>query len=62
VFLLVGLFVGYYIRDGKDYSESKTLPCDYTFRTDGFSPDRLGMVHENVMYLMSGGRVMDIAR
>lgn len=61
VFLLVGLFVGYYIRDGKNYSDSKTVPCDYTFRTDGFSLERLGMVHENVMYFMSGRRVMDTA-
>ncbi|XP_061171590.1 aminopeptidase NAALADL1-like [Saccostrea echinata] len=61
VFLLVGIFVGYYIRDGKNYSVPKDVPCDFTFRTDGFGPDRLEMIHENVMYLMSGERVRDTA-
>lgn len=59
VFLLVGLFVGYYIHDGQSYTDK--TPCDYTVRTDGFDADRLEMVHENVMYLMSGLRITDTA-
>lgn len=59
VFLLVGLFVGYYIRDGQTYTDK--TPCDYTLRTDGFDADQLEMVHENVMYLMSGRRITDTA-
>lgn len=59
VFLLVGLFLGYYIHDGQSYTDK--TPCDYTVRTDGFDADRLEMVHENVMYLMSGLRITDTA-
>lgn len=58
VFLLVGLFVGYYIHDGQSYTDTH---CDFTVRTDGFDADRLEMVHENVMYLMSGRRITDTA-
>ena len=62
VFLLVGLFVGYYIRDGQNYSASENPVCDYTLRTDGYDPERLEMVHENLMYIMSGQRITDTAR
>ncbi|XP_062615540.1 transferrin receptor protein 2-like [Saccostrea cucullata] len=61
VFLLAGIFVGYYIRDGQNYPGPKDVPCNFTFRSDGFRPDLLEMVHENVMYLMSGERVRDTA-
>jgi hypothetical protein len=56
VVFLVGLLVGYYLKD------SQKDECTFGKRSDKFDSEKLYKVHENIMYFISNENVRKLSR
>ena len=56
VVFLVGLLVGYYLKD------SQKVECTFGKRSDKFDSEKLYKVHENIMYFISNENVRKLSR
>lgn len=54
VLFLIGLLVGYYVKESQHVDTDKGIShCYYGQRSDGFTQEQVDSAHENVMYLVS---------
>ncbi|OWF51898.1 N-acetylated-alpha-linked acidic dipeptidase-like protein [Mizuhopecten yessoensis] len=58
VLFLIGLLVGYYVRESQNLDSDRTIGhCYYGERSDGFSKQQLESAHENIMYSLSSENI-----